>query len=73
MLNFVGFAAFWLPPICGVRMSLSITSMLASLASDIVIAEKMSAAAEVTWFAKFSLPTGFAFISLVESVFVLYF
>ena len=40
MLNFVGFAAFWLPPICGERMSLSITSMLATLASDIVIAEK---------------------------------
>jgi hypothetical protein len=53
MLNCVGFSAFWLPPSCGERMSLSITAMLAAVASDLVIASNLPAAAEITWFQKF--------------------
>ena len=74
ILNLVGFSAFWLPPSCGERMGLSITAMLAALASDIVIAANLPAASEMTWFSTFSiLSTAFAFLSLVESVVVLYF
>lgn len=72
VLNFVGFAVFWLPPSCGERMSLSITAMLAALASEIVVAENLPAAAEWTWFAIFSLLSLlFAFLSLLECVLVL--
>lgn len=59
---------------CGERMSLSITAMLAALAAEIVVAAYLPACAEMTWFAKFSiLSTTFAFVSLLESVIVLYF
>ncbi len=55
-------------------MGLSITAMLAALASDIAIAANLPAASEMTWFSTFSiLSTAFAFLSLVESVVVLYF
>jgi len=55
-------------------MSLSITAMLAAVASEIVIAANLPAAAEYTWFQKFSiLSMCFAFISLLESVAVLHF
>ena len=74
MLNVVGFSAFWLPPSCGERMGLSITAMLAAVASDLVVASNLPAAAELTWFQKFSITSlVFAFISLLESVAVLYF
>mmetsp|Transcript_19495 Transcript_19495/g.41118 ORF Transcript_19495/g.41118 Transcript_19495/m.41118 type:complete len:730 (+) Transcript_19495:122-2311(+) len=74
VLNVIGFSAFWLPPSCGERMSLSVTAMLAALAAEIVVAANLPAAAEITWFAKFSLLSmAFAFISLLESVLVLYF
>ena len=55
LLNCIGFSAFWLPPMCGERMSLSITAMLAAVASEIVIAANLPAAAEYTWFQKFSI------------------
>ena len=65
-LNFVGFCAFWLPPPCGEHMGLSITAMLAALASEIVIAAKLPAAKEMTWFSKFSIMSlSFTFISLL--------
>lgn len=74
LLNVVGFSAFWLPPPCGERMSLSITALLAAVAAEIVVAGKFPAAKEFTWFQKFSvLSMAFAFISLFESVAVLYF
>jgi len=74
VLNLVGFSAFWLPPSCGERMSLSVTAMLAALASEIVVAASLPAAAEMTWFSKFSiLSMTFAFVSLMECVLVLYF
>ena len=74
VLNLVGFSAFWLPPSCGERMSLSVTAMLAALASEIVVAANLPMAAELTWFSKFSiLSTVFAFVSLIECVIVLYF
>ena len=48
--------------------------MLAALAAEIVVAAYLPACAEMTWFAKFSiLSTTFAFVSLLESVIVLYF
>jgi len=53
LLNCIGFSAFWLPPMCGERMSLSITAMLAAVASEIVVAANLPAAAEYTWFQKF--------------------
>ena len=74
MLNCIGFSAFWLPPSCGERMSLSVTAMLAALASEIVVAANLPAAAEMTWFSRFSMMSMFfAFISLLECVVVLYF
>ena len=61
LLNFIGFSAFWLPPSCGERMSLSVTAMLAALASEIIVAASLPAAAEITWFSKFSImSTSFA-------------
>jgi len=74
LLNIIGFSAFWLPPTCGERMGLSITAMLAAVAAEIVVAANLPAAAEYTWFQKFSLLSmAFAFVSLLESVAVLYF
>mmetsp|Transcript_19679 Transcript_19679/g.30001 ORF Transcript_19679/g.30001 Transcript_19679/m.30001 type:complete len:747 (+) Transcript_19679:202-2442(+) len=74
MLNIVGFAAFWLPPSCGERMSLSITAMLAAVAAEVVIAANLPASAELTWFQKFNMVSlTYAFISLLECVAVLYF
>lgn len=73
-LNLVGFSAFWLPPSCGERMSLSITSVLSALAAEIVVSAKLPVAAEWTWFTMFTLTsTVFAIASLLESVIVLYF
>lgn len=73
-LILIGFSAFWLPPSCGERMGLSITAMLASIASDIVIAGNLPQARELTWFQKFSIMNSmFIFLSLIESVVVLYF
>ena len=55
-------------------MSLSVTAMLAAIASEIVVAENLPAASEITWFSKFSiLSMAFAFVSLIECVIVLYF
>ena len=74
MLNLVGFSAFWLPPTCGERMSLSISAMLAALFSGMAVSAKVPAASDVTWFSKFSiLSLVFAFVSLLESVAVVYF
>ena len=74
LISIIGFSAFWLPPSCGERMGLSITAMLASIASDIVIAGNLPQARELTWFQKFSLMTSsFTFLALIESVVVLYF
>ena len=74
LICIISFSAFWLPPICGERMGLSITALLASIASDIVIAGNLPQARELTWFQKFSLMTStFTFFALIESVVVLYF
>ena len=55
-------------------MGLSITAMLASIASDIVIASNIPQARELTWFQKFSMMTSmFTFLALIESVAVLHF
>lgn len=74
LISIIGFSAFWLPPSCGERMGLSITAMLASIASDIVIAGNLPQAKELTWFQIFSLMgSTFTFLALIESVVVLYF
>ena len=55
-------------------MGLSITAMLATLAAEIVIAAKLPVAKEKTWIQKFSTLTWvYSFVSLLESVLVLYF
>ena len=73
-LNLVGFSAFWLPPTCGERITLSICAMLAALTSEIIVAAKLPAAANLMWFAKFSIISMvFAFVSLMECVVVVYF
>lgn len=74
LLILIGFSAFWLPPSCGERMGLSITALLASIASDIVIAGNLPQAKELTWFQQFSIMNSmFVFLALIESVVVLYF
>jgi hypothetical protein len=55
-------------------MGLSITAMLASIASDIVIAGNLPQAKELTWFQQFSIMNSmFIFLALIESVVVLHF
>ena len=55
-------------------MGLSITAMLAALASEIVIAARLPVAKEQTWIEKLSTLTWvYSFVSLLESVVVLYF
>ncbi|KAL7482427.1 hypothetical protein ACHAW6_008102, partial [Cyclotella cf. meneghiniana] len=74
LISVIGFSTFWLPPSCGERMGLSITAMLASIASDIVISSNIPQARELTWFQKFSMMTSmFTFLALIESVAVLHF
>jgi hypothetical protein len=74
MLNLFAFACFWLPPHIGERMSLSITAVLAAVASELIVAAKLPAAAELTWFAKFSMVSLlFTALALLESAAVIYF
>ena len=55
-------------------MGLSITAMLAALASEIVIAARLPVSKEQTWIQKFGTLTWvYSFVSLLESVVVLYF
>ena len=74
LLNLFAFCAFWLPPHVGERMSLAITAVLAAVASELVVAAKLPAASELTWFAKFSLVSLlFTASALLESTAVIYF
>mmetsp|Transcript_6764 Transcript_6764/g.9670 ORF Transcript_6764/g.9670 Transcript_6764/m.9670 type:complete len:258 (-) Transcript_6764:638-1411(-) len=74
ILNLAAFTCFWLPPHIGERMSLSITSMLAAVASELVVSSNLPPASEVTWVAKFSLVSLiFAALALFESAAVIYF
>eukprot|EP00977_Amphora_coffeiformis_P028241 scaffold34916_cov170-Amphora_coffeaeformis.AAC.5 len=74
ILNVFAFTCFWLPPHLGERMSLSITAVLAAVASELVVAAKLPAAAELTWFAKFSTVSMlFTALALIESAAVIYF
>ena len=74
VLNFIGFACFWLPNQAGERISLTITAMLAAIAADLVVAQELPAASEVTWINNFSMfSLGFATYCVIESVVVLYF
>ena len=74
LLNIGGFACFWLPVQSGERLGLSITSMLAAVASDIVIAARLPSASEWTWFSRFSMASQiFSVIVLLQTVAVVYF
>jgi len=74
VLNLAAFACFWLPPHIGERMSLSITALLSAVASELVVAAKLPAASELTWFAKFSaMSLLFTAAALFESAAVIYF
>lgn len=74
VLNLAAFCCLWLPPHIGERMSLSITSVLAAVASELVVAAKLPAAGELTWFAKFSLMSlVFTALVLFQSAIVIYF
>jgi len=74
VLNALGFSCFWLPAQCGERLGLGITALLASVASDLVVAQKLPTSSEWTWIAKFSLMSiSFSAAALFETVIVLYF
>lgn len=74
ILNFAGFASFWLPVACGERISLTITGLLAAVASELVVASSLPSTAEMTWFQSFSIfSLVYAAMALFESVAVIYF
>jgi hypothetical protein len=74
VLNLASFCGLWLPPHIGERMSLAITALLASVASELVVAANLPPASELTWFAKFSMASlGFSAATLFESATVIYF
>ena len=74
ILNFAGFSAFWLPVQCGERMGLTITSLLAAVASELVVSSNLPSASEMTWFQSFSLfSLAFGAIAIFESAVVIYF
>jgi len=74
ILNLTAMACFWLPPHCGERMLLGMTSLLASVTSDLVVSEKLPSVNEVTSFDNFSIMSRI-FIALVlfETAMVIYF
>lgn len=74
LLNLASFASFWLPPNGGERVSLNISSVLASVASELVVASNVPAASEMTWFSRFSVASlVFTVMALFESAVVIYF
>lgn len=74
ILNLAGFAAFWLPVQCGERMGLTITSLLAAVASELVVSANLPSSSEMTWFQRFSLfSLAFGAIPLFESAAVIFF
>jgi hypothetical protein len=66
LLNLCGFCCFWIRPHVGERMGLSITSLLAAVASELTVAAKLPASSEVNWFNIFSM------VSMFFSVFVVF-
>jgi len=73
LLNLVGFASMWLPVNCGERIGLVITSVLAAVASDLVVSSNLPASNEWTWAAKFTAGSSvFTFVVLFESALVIY-
>jgi hypothetical protein len=73
LLNLIGFATFWLPPQAGERMGLSITALLASVASQLVVTEKLPSFGEISWVTQFSLASLlFTALALLENSVVIY-
>lgn len=74
LLNMCAFACFWIPPYVGERMGLAITSLLATVASDLTVASKLPVTAEVSWFDVFSLISMIFSVSVVfQTAVVIYF
>lgn len=74
ILNFAAFCCFWMPPQVGERMSLAITSLLAAVASELVVSSSLPTASEITWFAKFSIASLlYSAVAVFESAAVVYF
>eukprot|EP00567_Pseudictyota_dubia_P010454 CAMPEP_0197441788 /NCGR_PEP_ID=MMETSP1175-20131217/7959_1 /TAXON_ID=1003142 /ORGANISM="Triceratium dubium, Strain CCMP147" /LENGTH=715 /DNA_ID=CAMNT_0042972119 /DNA_START=153 /DNA_END=2300 /DNA_ORIENTATION=+ len=74
ILNLAAFSCFWLPPQCGERMGLAITSMLAAVTSELIVSSNLPNSAEMTWIVRFSLTSlAFASFALFETAVVLYF
>ena len=73
LLNLVAFIVFWLPPESGERMGLAVTALLAGVASELVVGEKLPLTTEWTWISQFSLGSLiFATLPLFESALVLH-
>jgi len=74
IFNIIGFACFWLPIQSGERLGLSITAMLAAVASDLVVVSELPQAPELTWMQKFSMMSQvFAAYCVLEGVLVSFF
>ena len=74
ILSVASFCCFWLPPQSGERMGLAITSLLAAIASENMVAAFLPSADTLTWFDKFSIVSMlFTAVPLFESAFVIYF
>jgi hypothetical protein len=74
MLTFCAFACMWIPPHVGERMGLAITSLLASVASEISVTEKLPNSEEANWFVIFSLASmAFSVAIVFQSAAVIYF
>lgn len=50
ILNCAAFSTFWLPVQCGERMGLTITAMLAAVASELVVTASLPYASDMAWF-----------------------
>lgn len=71
LLNISGFLTFWLP--VSERMGLSMTAVLAAVASELVVTEKLPAFGEWSWVTRFSLASMiFTALALLENVVVMY-
>jgi len=74
LLNLTAFLCLWFPVNAGERMGLAITSVLAAVASDLVVASKLPMTSDITWFARFSVGSMiFAFSIIFETAVVIHF
>ena len=55
LMNLMAFCCLWVPPATGERLGLGITAMLASIAGELVISDRVPPSADWTWYATFSV------------------